>query len=356
MELKSDATKSDPCPAIVERVIAVVPCLNEAPHLESVVCGLLREGDWADIRVVIADGGSTDGSVEIAKRLAALYPAVVYFHNEKKIQSAALNRAVAQFGVDRDYLIRVDAHCRYPADYCRSLLDEQKRTGADSVVVSMVAEGSTCFQRAGAMAQNSKLGNGGSAHRMGGQGRFVDHGHHALISIPAFLAAGGYDERFTHNEDAELDVRLKQAGYTIWLMANRPIVYFPRKAPSGLLRQYLNYGRGRAKTVFKHRQRPKLRQSLPLAVGPAVMMLPLGLAHPIFAVPGAVWAALCLSYGAMLGLRSRSACAAGSGFAAMTMHLGWSLGFLGEVLRQVRGRDVQRALSPSDMGEARINQ
>ena len=87
------------------------------------------------------------------------------------------------------------------------------RTKADSVVVSMNAEGSACLQRAAAAAQNSLLGNGGSSHRIRSDGRWVDHGHHALMTTAAFKAVGGYDEAFSHNEDAELDVRLTKADF-----------------------------------------------------------------------------------------------------------------------------------------------
>ncbi len=281
---------------------------------------------------MIADGGSTDGSIAIAKRLAGNHSNVKYLHNSRKIQSAALNSAACQFGQERDFLIRIDAHCRYPDRYCQRLITAQKSAGAASVVVSMVAEGRTCFQRAAAAAQNSLLGNGGSAHRKESGGRYTDHGHHALMKLPAFLAVGGYDEQFTHNEDAELDTRLTQAGYNIWLTAQSPIVYYPRKTAKALLRQYLNYGAGRASTVLKHRRRLKLRQSLPLAVAPAVLLSPFGLILPVAAVPCAVWAALCVTYGAMLGLRSRDLCKGLSGFAAMIMHLGWSFGFLREFL------------------------
>ena len=37
------------------------------------------------------------------------------------------------------------------------------------------------------------------------------------MRIAAFRAVGGYDESFSHNEDAELDYRLRQAGYRIWM-------------------------------------------------------------------------------------------------------------------------------------------
>ena len=115
------------------------------------------------------------------------------------------------------FLIRVDAHASYPARYCETLLHVQARTQADSVVVGMHTAGSTCFQRAAAAAQNSILGNGGSAHRTEIADRWVDHGHHALMTIDAFDAIGGYDETFSHNEDVELDARLIERGFHIYL-------------------------------------------------------------------------------------------------------------------------------------------
>ncbi len=242
------------------------------------------------------------------------------------------------FGAGHEFLIRVDAHAGYPPRYCETLLCEQAATGADSVVVSMAAQGETCFQRAAAAAQNSLLGNGGSAHRRVGAGRFVDHGHHALMRIAAFQSVCGYDGSFTHNEDAELDVRLGGAGFRIWLSGMPPIAYFPRATPRALFRQYFNFGQGRFRTLFKHKSRPKLRQSLPLAVAPALLLALLSPVHPVFAAPAAAWASLCCAFGILSGIRQKDPCAGLSGFAAMIMHLGWSVGFLAGALKLATGR------------------
>ena len=129
----------------------------------------------------------------------------------RKIQSVAVNEVVRRHGEDARFLIRVDAHAEYPQRYCEHLLAVRAATDADSVVVSMRTRGQSCFQRAAAAAQNSILGNGGSSHRNTTRDRWVDHGHHALMTLEAFKAVGGYDETFSHNEDAELDARLTQA-------------------------------------------------------------------------------------------------------------------------------------------------
>jgi hypothetical protein len=88
----------------------------------------------------------------------------------------------------------------------------------------MHTAGHTCFERAAAAEQNSILGNGSAAHRNETGGRWVEHGHHALMTINAFRAVGGYDETFTHNEDAKLDARLKVEGFHIYLSAETPVL------------------------------------------------------------------------------------------------------------------------------------
>jgi succinoglycan biosynthesis protein ExoA len=315
-------------------ILAVIPCLNEEAHIERLVRTLAR--DRAD-KIVIADGGSTDRTPEIARKLVAQYPNVIYLHNPKRLQSAAVNLAVETHGADAEFLIRLDAHADYPADYCAILLDEQKTTGADSVVVSMNTMGKGRFQRAVAAAQNSKMGNGGAAHRNASSGKWVEHGHHALMRLEAFRAVGGYDKSFSHNEDAELDIRLRRAGYKIWLTGKTALTYYPRSAPWPLLRQYLNFGRGRARTILNHRVVPSLRQLAPAAIAPAVALALLVPFYFIAALPAVAWAVLCLGYGALLGVREKSADIALSGPAAMLMHLGWSLGFWTTMIKNIRG-------------------
>lgn len=318
------------------KILMVIPCLNEEKNIERLVQYVLLSCHTQPMNIIIADGGSTDQTAEIAQKLAAQHPNLFYLHNPKRLQSAAINLAVATYGEDAEFLIRLDAHADYPENYCQSLIEEVKLTQAASVVVTMGTQGNSWFQRAVAAAQNSKLGNGGSAHRsITAKGCWVDHGHHALMRIDAFRAVGGYDESFSHNEDAELDTRLRKAGFKIWLTAKTKLIYYPRSSPVRLFTQYMNYGRGRIRNIIKHRTRPKLRQMAPVVVLPAAI---LALGAPICwltIIPLAAWAILCLGYGILLGIKAQDVTIMASGPAAMIMHSGWSLGFwrgLSEVL------------------------
>lgn len=322
------------------KVLVVIPCLNEARHIKPLLVSLAESRGNHDMLIVVADGGSTDGTLEIVATLAGEIPGLELINNQKRIQSAAINRAVERFGDGRDFLIRIDAHGDYPADYCQVLLQEAVDTGADSVVVGMKTVGLGSFQRATAAAQNSKLGNGGSKHRDGAEGQWIDHGHHALMRIEAFRAIGGYDETFSHNEDAELDFRLRQAGYRIWMTGKTFMTYYPRSSPGSLFRQYLGYGRGRARNLLKHHAVPKLRQALPLMVMPAIVGALLAVIHWVAAVPVVAWAFLCLAYGAWMAVRDRNPDGILAAVAAMIMHAAWSTGFWLELLGGGKRRAV----------------
>jgi succinoglycan biosynthesis protein ExoA len=194
------------------------------------------------------------------------------------------------------------------------------------------------MQRAIAAAQSSRLGNGGAAHRTGTISGFVEHGHHAAFDRAFFLSLGGYDESFTHNEDAELDVRAVAAGGRIWMCAEAPVQYFPRTGLKALAAQYVRHGRGRARTLLKHRRRPKLRQMAPVA---ALSVCAAGVAvapvYPSVAAGALSYPLICLGWGAAKALRKRDPWLGATGAALMVMHIAWAIGFLRGVAQGVLG-------------------
>lgn len=312
-------------------VLGVIPCLNEAAHLPDLLDQMLAD-DTIDL-LVVADGGSTDGSRAIVKQRMATTARLQLIDNPARIQSAGINRAVAKFGADKTWLLRIDAHCSYPKGYCVTLLEAANKSGAHAVVVPMRTKGREGFQHAVAAAQNSALGTGASPHRHVKHGGWVDHGHHALMDLKLFRQAGGYCESMPCNEDAEYDYRHTQLGARTWLEPKARITYFPRKSIPALWRQYFRYGSGRARNVRRHGQWLKLRQALPLVVPAAVLALPLGMLHWAFVLPAAAWLAICLVLGVAVGAKSGGGWALLGGVAAATMHLAWGLGFLREYSR-----------------------
>ena len=316
-----------------EDVIIVIPTLNEGKHLASVINTLRQDQASAKALIIVADGGSKDDTIAITQAIGREDPRVVAIPTDTPLGiSASVNKAVHLYGKGRGWLVRIDAHAEYPPNYPSRLVTKAKEMGANSVVTPMITKGANCFQRATAAASNSVLGTGGAAHRMPGKGGWVDHGHHALFKLDLFDQVGGYDEGFTHNEDAELDHRLRKASGRIWLEDALAIVYYPRSTPKALFGQYFKYGAGRARTIARHGGSRHLRQVIPLAIPLLVLLALAAPIYPLLALPAILWVAACMGYGLLL-FRPEDPCAGAAGFPAMIMHLAWPLGYWSQKLK-----------------------
>jgi succinoglycan biosynthesis protein ExoA len=311
------------------RVLVVIPTLNEAGSIARALSELSRDlPSQAATTFVVADGGSRDGTAELVARIMRQRTDLHLLHNPKRIQAAAVNQAARRFGQGVDVLIRCDAHALYPSGFVRRLVATLDRTGADTVVVPMDSVGESCLQKAVAWISDTPLGSGGSAHRGGRRSRFVDHGHHAAFRMERFRHAGGYEETFTHNEDAELDCRLRALGARIYLDAGIRVDYHPRATFGSLWRQYFAYGRGRSRTVRRHPGSIRARQlAVPLHFTLCVVALVVAAWSPLLLWWPAFYFALLSAISVALAVRHRSACGLLSGPAAFAMHTAWGLGF-----------------------------
>jgi succinoglycan biosynthesis protein ExoA len=306
-----------------------MPALNEERYVSAAIDSVIPCSNEIEFELLVLDGGSTDRTREIVQAIATEDPRVRLIHNDKRIQSAGVNLAAKLADARALYLLRADCHVGYPPGFVERCIRTLAQQQVASVVVPMRAEGSTCIQRAIAAAQNSRLGNGGSLHRVQGRSGLVEHGHHAAFDREVFLELGGYDEGFTHNEDAEFDKRLIKSGRRIYLDAEAAVAYYPRADFRSLARQYFNHGSGRARTFLKHGGLPGLRQMLPVAalLG-CLLSLVLAAVHPAFSAIAAVYVFACITWGLALAVQLRQACVALSGVAALVMHMSWGAGFI----------------------------
>lgn len=319
-------------------VLVVIPVLNEAAHIEACIRSLMK-GDTRlrDASFVVADGGSKDATRAIVQAMRDEFPNLSLVNNPKRLQSAAVNIAAREAGEGRLILVRCDAHAIYPSNYVMKVADSLGQRGIASVVVPMDTIGETCFQKANAWIVDTPLGSGGSAHRGGRKSMFVDHGHHAGFDLKTFLHVGGYDETFSHNEDAEFDTRLRGAGGQIYLDADIRLVYLPRATVTSLARQYFNYGKGRARTLMKHGEHPKLRQLVPPATLVACLTgFALAPLNPLaLIIPGGYLAALAV-VSLAIAVKHKSLCGLLAGLASATMHMSWAAGFFRQMLKGQR--------------------
>jgi succinoglycan biosynthesis protein ExoA len=320
----------------------VMPVLNEQEHVEQALSSLVVQLQERPAEILVMDGGSSDATRSIVGRLALIYPMITLVDNPARLQSAACNLAAELMDARSKILMRADAHASYPDGFIDHVVVSLESSGATSVVVPMRTVGKQFLQRAIAATQNSWLGNGGSHHRRRVHSQFVDHGHHAAFDAAFFRSVGGYDPTFSHNEDAEFDIRARASGGRAWLCAEAAIDYFPRTTLRQLSRQYRRHGRGRSRTVIKHHVLPKLRQLAPLVLLGSFALNVMTPLLPLCALPSGVYTVCCLTWGAATALRRRDPALLLIGPASMTMHLSWAVGFLETQVARLRWSALDR--------------
>ena len=318
-------------------VSIIVPVLQEAEYIETAVAHLLQQDFSGPMEIVLALGPSTDGTTELAYRLAAADSRVICVDNPTGKTPSGLNAAIA--ASHHPVIVRVDAHAEIPNDYVRVAVETLIRTGADNVGGVMGASGVTPFERAVAAAMTSVFGVGAASFHVGGE-----EGPAATVYLGAFRrstidAVGGYDESFVRAQDWEMNHRIRTRGGLIWFTPRMHVTYRPRSSVRALGRQYLHYGRWRREVMRRHpetaRHLAALRYFAPPAVTLAVLLgLLLGIGGWALGY-SALWLGLPLLY--VVGLLLVSPLVARRESLSVllrvpvvlaTMHLSWGWGFL----------------------------
>jgi succinoglycan biosynthesis protein ExoA len=255
-------------------VTIAIPCFNEERHIEDCLEDVFAQ-DYPShlIEVLVGDGMSTDRTREILCEISARCPGRVrIIDNPRRLQAPAMNAMIA--ASRGEVIVRMDVHARYAPDYVRQCVAVLDETGADNVGGAQRAVPGGWFQRALCAALDSPLGVGGAGYRDANAEGFVDTVFLGAFRRAIFDSVGGYDDNAVTNEDAELNQRILDAGGKVFLSRRIVVSYVPRDSFRGLARQYFRYGRGRARTLLKHRSFATPRPAVPflMVVGGFILL------------------------------------------------------------------------------------
>jgi cellulose synthase/poly-beta-1,6-N-acetylglucosamine synthase-like glycosyltransferase len=255
-------------------VSIVMPCLDEEAYIEDTLRSVFAQDYPQDrVEILVADGMSMDRTREILDRLTKEDPRVHVIDNPDRIQAAGMNAAIrASKG---DVIVRMDVHADYAPDFLRRCVEVLDETGADNVGGAARTRAKSWFQKALCAALDSPLGVGGSAYRNPDNEGFVDTVFPGAFRRNVFETVGLFDAHAITNEDAEINQRIHDHGGKVFLSKKIIVHYFPRDSFQSLAKQYFKYGKGRARTLLKHRKLLTVRPAIPFAmvVGGAALLL-----------------------------------------------------------------------------------
>lgn len=254
-------------------VSIIVPMLNEAEHVDHLVVDVAGQDYPGPIELVVADGGSEDGSVEILERATRERGVkLTVLHNPARWVSPGLNACIARS--TGEVILRMDCHAHYPGDYVSRCVRALRETGAWNVGGTLLAVGRTRTERAVACAMETPFGGiGWSVH--GGRGERVEVDTVTFGAFPRFVfeRIGGFDERLVRNQDNDLNARIRLAGGSVVLDPEISVQYVPRGTYRRLFRQYYEYGLWKGRVSAKHGRVLNVRSVVPLAFISSVAVL-----------------------------------------------------------------------------------
>jgi glycosyltransferase involved in cell wall biosynthesis len=312
-------------------VTVLLPAKNESADIGAAIESILdQDFDLHRVEVLVVDGGSVDGTAEVAREALrhGQLASVNVVSNPVGTTPSNLNRGLSE--ASGRILCRVDARSRIPRSYlrrCVELLDEDSRRGVVGGSQIAAARSQSSLDRGIARALNNRWGMGLSRYRRSARSGPADTVYLGAFRTDDLRAIGGWDESFESNQDFELNRRMGRSS-VVWFDGGLRVGYLPRRSIRGLFEQYRRFGRWKATYWRRTGDTPRPRQLLLLA-GPVVIVPCFTIAfrrRPGVSVVGAVVGAAAVDHFGSGKAPARPAERVVALAALATTSLGWTLG------------------------------
>jgi glycosyltransferase involved in cell wall biosynthesis len=217
------------------RVSVVATVRNERGSIATLLESLLAQSHRPD-EIIIVDGVSTDGTLEILQSFAAANPIIRVISQPCNI---ATGRNLGIAAASGTHIAITDAGCRVDRDWLEQLLasflaDET----VDVVAGNFRFETHSLFEEAVVLATFQPFRDATET------ARFYPSSRSVAVKKSAWQKAGGYPEWLYAAEDTLFNIRLRQVGCHFAFARNAIVRWRPRTSWSALARQRINFAQG----------------------------------------------------------------------------------------------------------------
>ncbi|MEK7316170.1 MAG: glycosyltransferase [Candidatus Eisenbacteria bacterium] len=273
-------------------VTVIVTVRNESGSIDALLDSLLR-GTRSPDEIVIADGGSTDGTVQRLGARAATEPRL-------RVLETPGNRSVGRNAAIRAARHEIIACTDAGVEVEPAWLEEISRpfagapgdeSGSADVVAGFYRPvTSTPFERAAGVVSAPRL-------EEVNLDRFLPSTRSIAFRREAWNKAGGFDEMLSHNEDTPFALALKSAGCRFAFAPRAVVGWRPRGDLRAFYRQHRRFGLGDGQS----RVQAWFYGTIAVKYGLAAALTMLGFIFPVAWFALAVGAALFIAQQARRG-------------------------------------------------------
>lgn len=241
----------------------ILPIRNEKLFIRDAILSIFDQNYKKDrFEIIVADGCSTDGTIQILNELKKTYSNLYVIDNPKKIVSTGFNLSLSI--AKGEYIIRVDGHSKLAPGFLQNCIKTAQLTQSDCVGGVIEHISNRISGKVVSAAQTTFFGVGGAAFRQSlNRGKYVDTLAFGMYNREVFTEIGGYDEELIKNQDDEFNLRLIQRGGKIWLDPSICSFYYPRNSLFKLFMQYFYYGFYKVRVMQKRRGYGSIRHFVP---------------------------------------------------------------------------------------------
>lgn len=264
---------------MTDTVSIIIPTKNNADILEKCLDSI-QNLDYPkdEMEVIIVDGHSTDGTVEVAKRYRCKIMC-----EEVGTRGGACNIGVSN--ANGEFIVFTDADCVVPKDWLKNLIkhfnDEKiASVGGSNITPEDDTEFAKCVGEVLMFLSKPGSRYGLVADKV--IETFHNPGCNVAYRKDVIEKAGWFNEKI-YCEDEEIDYRIKKLGYKILYIPNASVFHYRKLSWKRFMKQAYIYAIGRMQAIKLHWRMGKwYHYTSPAIISAIIMLLILSLLNTVY--------------------------------------------------------------------------